>query len=123
MKSRVKQFTAAVLVLVLLSSTAAAYKGKLLARGPVEGIELTDQYGEEFDFDTEATGVVVVSFMFTRCPDVCPVLTQSLIAVQAELSEGSGRMSRLFLSASTLSMTRPKSCLNTASAWAPHGHI
>ncbi len=87
MKSRVKQFTAAVLVLVLLSSTAAAYKGKQLARGPVEGIELTDQHGEEFDFDTDANGVVVVSFMFTRCPDVCPVLTQSLIAVEAELSD------------------------------------
>ena len=87
MTSRVKQFTVAVLVLVLLSSTAAAYKGKQLARGPVEGIELTDQNGEEFDFDTDANGVVVVSFMFTRCPDVCPVLTQSLIAVEAELSD------------------------------------
>ena len=87
MKPRVKQFTAALLVLVLLSSTAAAYKGKQLARGPVEGIELTDQNGEDFDFDTDANGVVVVSFIFTRCPDVCPVLTQSLIAVEAELSD------------------------------------
>ena len=35
-----------------------------------------------FAFETDANGVVVVSFMFTRCPDVCPILTQSLTAVE-----------------------------------------
>ena len=87
MRLRLKQFTSVVLVLVLLSSTAAAYKGKQLARGPVEGIELTDQNSESFVFDSDANGVVVVSFIFTRCPDVCPVLTQLLIAVNEELSD------------------------------------
>ena len=87
MKPHLQQLTVAILVLILLSSTAAAYKGKQLARGPVEGFELTDQHGESFAFETDAEGVVVVSFMFTRCPDVCPILTQSLIAVEAELTD------------------------------------
>ena len=61
--------------------------GKQLARGPVDSFTLTDQSGENYTFGIDTEGVVVVSFIFTRCPDVCPVLTQSLIAVEAELNE------------------------------------
>ena len=48
---------------------------------------LTDQHGDPFSFEADAEGVVVVSFIFTRCPDVCPVLTMLLSAVEDELSE------------------------------------
>ena len=69
-----------------MTSTVAAYKGSLLSRGPVENFTATDQNGDVYSFEDEAEGVVVVSFIFTRCPDVCPILTQLLIAVEAELT-------------------------------------
>ena len=77
----------ALLLTVFLLTPASAYMGKQLARGPVDGFTLTDQHGEDFSFDTDAEGVVIVSFIFTRCPDVCPVLTVSLSAVEDELSK------------------------------------
>ncbi|MCH1616444.1 MAG: SCO family protein [Candidatus Poseidonia sp.] len=72
---------------LLLLAPASAYIGKQLARAPVDSFTLTDQAGEDFSFGTDTEGVVIVSFIFTRCPDVCPVLTQSLAAVEAALTE------------------------------------
>ena len=77
---------ALLLTCLLMTSTVAAYKGSLLSRGPVENFTATDQNGDVYSFEDEAEGVVVVSFIFTRCPDVCPILTQLLIAVEAELT-------------------------------------
>ena len=77
----------ALLLAILLLAPASAYMGKQLARGPVDSFTLTDQSGENYTFGIDTEGVVVVSFIFTRCPDVCPVLTQSLSAVEAELNE------------------------------------
>ena len=76
-----------VLAMLLLLAPVSAYKGSQLARGPVEDFSLVDQNGENYSFDTDSEGVVVVSFIFTRCPDVCPVITQQLKNVELELSE------------------------------------
>ncbi|MAF94018.1 hypothetical protein CMO85_05080, partial [Candidatus Woesearchaeota archaeon] len=77
----------ALLLASLLLAPASAYMGKQLARGPVDSFTLTDQSGENYTFGTDTEGVVVVTFMFTRCPDVCPVLTQKLVEVEAEMTE------------------------------------
>jgi len=71
---------------LVLSGTAAAYNGSLLSRGPVDEFTLTDQHGDPFSFEADADGVVVVSFIFTRCPDVCPIITMLLTAVEDELT-------------------------------------
>jgi cytochrome oxidase Cu insertion factor (SCO1/SenC/PrrC family) len=76
-----------IVVALLLITPVAAFKGSKLARGPIDDFSLTDQDGNPYGFDAESEGVVVVSFMFTRCPDVCPVITQSLISVERALSE------------------------------------
>ncbi|MDP6195328.1 MAG: SCO family protein [Candidatus Poseidonia sp.] len=77
----------ALLLVSLLLAPASAYMGKQLARGPVDSFTLTAQNGENYTFGSDTQGVVIVSFIFTRCPDVCPVLTQSLTAVEAELTD------------------------------------
>ena len=82
-----KRLVALLIVTVLLMAPASAYKGSKLARGPVEDFTLVDQNNETYSFDLDSQGVVVASFMFTRCPDVCPVITQSLKTAHAELSE------------------------------------
>ena len=84
---RPKIFIAVVLITLVLTSTVTAYNGKQLAREPIDIMPLTDQDGEQYSLTSDANGVVVVSFIFTRCPDVCPMLTQSLIAVEASLTD------------------------------------
>ena len=77
----------AIALTLLVLAPVAAYKGSQLNRGPIEDFQLTDQHGEPYGFDASSKGVVVVSFIFTRCPDVCPVITQSLKSTEMELNE------------------------------------
>ena len=67
--------------------TASAYKGYQLSRGPVDDFTLTNQDNEEMNLTDFRGDVVVVAFIFTKCPDVCPVITQLLRSVNDELSE------------------------------------
>jgi protein SCO1/2 len=73
-------------LLVAATPNAAAYKGHQLSRNDIVDFTLIDQQGENFTFSTLDGDVTVVSFIFTSCPDVCPVITQSLRMVQEGLS-------------------------------------
>ena len=56
--------------------------------GPVAGdFTLFDQDGNSVNLSDFEGDVVVIMFIFTRCPDVCPVTTQNLAAVADELGE------------------------------------
>tara|TARA_B100001093_G_scaffold508715_1_gene571434 strand:- start:5713 stop:7248 length:1536 start_codon:yes stop_codon:yes gene_type:complete len=74
-------------LLVAALPTSSAYIGHQLSRADVADFSLTDQNNSEFNFSQNAEKVNVVSFIFTSCPDVCPVITQSLKQVQMGLSE------------------------------------
>jgi cytochrome oxidase Cu insertion factor (SCO1/SenC/PrrC family) len=75
------------LLLVAALPTSSAYIGHQLSRADVADFELIDQNGIEYNFSQSTDQVNVVSFIFTVCPDVCPVITQSLKMVQNGLSE------------------------------------
>ncbi|MCH2172109.1 SCO family protein [Myxococcota bacterium] len=47
---------------------------------------MTDQRGRSFDSRHLEGRVWVANFMFTTCPDVCPVITQTLAQVQKALA-------------------------------------
>ena len=74
-------------IVLVVAPTSVAYKGSKLARGSIDSFTLTDQFGQPYAFDSDSEGVVVVSFIFTRCQDVCPVITQLLKSTQLELSQ------------------------------------
>ncbi|MAJ01371.1 MAG: hypothetical protein CMA10_03080 [Euryarchaeota archaeon] len=79
-----------IIVLILtaiLLTPASAYKGKRLAREPIEDFSLTNQMGENYSFYDDSSEVTVVSFIFTRCPDVCPVITQLIKSVENSLTD------------------------------------
>ena len=54
---------------------------------PVEDFILVDQNGEYFSFSELEGKVVVVAFLFTRCPDICPVVSANMNYVSQELGE------------------------------------
>ncbi len=85
-KSTVAVFMALFLFLASIPVTSA-YKGHQLSRAEVLDFTLTDQHNENFTFSQSLSEVHVVAFIFTECPDVCPVITQSLKLVQDGLSD------------------------------------
>lgn len=56
------------------------------ARVPINDFVLIDQNGVPFEFKNSAGKVVVVAFVYTTCPDVCPLITASLRQVQSGLT-------------------------------------
>lgn len=51
--------------------------------GQIKDFELLDQDGKKVIYSKELRGqVLVVNFVFTRCPDVCPLLTKQMAKLQ-----------------------------------------
>lgn len=61
--------------------------GRRSVNTPVTDFTLTDQNGKPFRFDRARGKVVLATFIFTACPDVCPLLTANLAAIQRTLEE------------------------------------
>ena len=57
-----------------------------IASTPINDFGLIDQRGAAFAFESLSGRVVVVAFVYTSCPDVCPLITASLRQVQVGLS-------------------------------------
>lgn len=86
MKVRVVAFFLISILLVSLVPTTSAYKGYQLSRGTVTDFTLIDQDENNVTLSLTNGEILVVAFIFTRCTDVCPVITQSLRSVQDGLS-------------------------------------
>lgn len=63
------------------------FSGSVLTRSAVSNTVLIDQNGENYPLHSEMADATVVSFIFTRCHDVCPTITQNLKATQNQLSD------------------------------------
>lgn len=74
--------------------------GRRMVKIPVPDFRLTDQDGRPFQFTSARGKLVLVTFIFTTCPDVCPLLTAKFAAVQRALEEKKAR-DFLLLSIST----------------------
>ncbi|MBI1995082.1 MAG: SCO family protein [Deltaproteobacteria bacterium] len=46
---------------------------------------LTDQNGKPFHFKPASDKLVLVNFIYTTCPDICPLFTAKLAAIQRSL--------------------------------------
>jgi protein SCO1/2 len=74
--------------------------GRKEAHTPAPSFTLVDQTGRKFTFNPAGGQPVVVTFIYTTCPDVCPLLTAKMAAVQRKL-EAEKNNRYLFLSIST----------------------
>lgn len=59
--------------------------GRQEVHTPVSDFTLTDQENRRFQFATTRGKPILVTFIFTSCPDVCPLFTAKLAAIQREL--------------------------------------
>ncbi len=74
--------------------------GRKEVKTQAPGFVLTDQAGKKFHFKPASGNLVLVNFIYTTCPDVCPLFTAKLAAIQRAL-EGEKRAAYLLLSIST----------------------
>jgi protein SCO1/2 len=71
----------------LLCAVACGRGAPALERyGALPNFELQDQRGVSIRAADLRGRVLVVDFIFTSCPDVCPLLTQQLAGIRRELS-------------------------------------
>lgn len=85
---------AAVLILAIPALAAAGAPDRVeKQRAYFSDTVLLAQDGREVRFfeDVLRDQVVVIDFIYTRCPSACPLLTQKLVSVKAELGAAFGR--------------------------------
>jgi protein SCO1/2 len=96
-KSRISVWvTAASLFVGLLTTPAFAHipippkKGEIGRREsstPAPSFVLVDQSGKTFHFNPATGKLLLVTFVYTTCPDVCPLFTAKLASIQRTLEE------------------------------------
>jgi cytochrome oxidase Cu insertion factor (SCO1/SenC/PrrC family) len=57
--------------------------------GTIPAFSLTERHGTTVSADDLAGRVWVADFVFTRCPDICPVLSSRMAGLQEKLTEKS----------------------------------
>jgi protein SCO1 len=61
--------------------------GRRVVTTVVPDFNLTDQDGKPFRFAAARGKLILIDFIFTTCPDVCPLLTANFAAIQRTLEE------------------------------------
>jgi protein SCO1/2 len=62
--------------------------GRRLVEKPLQNAVLLDQSGQKFALRDRARGkVVAITFVYTRCPDVCPLFTAKFASLQRALEQ------------------------------------
>jgi protein SCO1/2 len=74
--------------------------GRKEVKTPAPSFTLTDQNGKPFHFKPASGKLVLVNFIYTTCPDVCPLFTANVAAIQSTLA-GEQRDNYLLLSITT----------------------
>ena len=80
-----------ILASLILPAYAAGGDGQLPVIGPSPGFSLTSQDGKPVSLADLRGKVVAVSFIYTQCPDICPMLTQKMVEVQEALGTDFGK--------------------------------
>jgi protein SCO1/2 len=78
------------LAMLILPAYAAGGDGHLPVIGPAPPFTLTSQDNKPVSLVDFRGKVVAVTFIYTGCPDICPLLTQKMVDVQDALGEKFG---------------------------------
>jgi protein SCO1/2 len=83
------------LALLALPALAPAHEAggdkRLPVIGPAPAFTLTSQDGAAVSLASFRGKVVALTFIYTECPDICPLLTQKMAQVQDELGADFGK--------------------------------
>ncbi|MEM1352849.1 MAG: SCO family protein [Pseudomonadota bacterium] len=83
--------TSCLCALLIASAAASGDDGTLPDLGPAPYFNLVTAAGEEVQLAGLRGHLVVVSFFYTWCPDVCPLHTDKMALIRDELGDAFGR--------------------------------
>ena len=88
--------TGAIALMVVLLLRPPAFAGTVLAPPrDIRDFELADQLGRPTRLSELSDGVVVLTFLYTHCPDVCPLTTAKLHLAYTLLGKDASRVTLL----------------------------
>jgi protein SCO1/2 len=61
--------------------------GRRIVEKPVRNFTLLDQDGKKFQLAEARGKIIVVTFVYTKCPDVCPLFTANFASIQRALAQ------------------------------------
>lgn len=79
---------AACLLLLSACSQPPQFRGTDLGRQPAPDFQLTDQNGSLVSLSSLRGRVVVLTFLYTHCPDVCPLIAEHLREASRQIAAG-----------------------------------
>ena len=94
--SRLSVITCAILVVIVVTliqqhnatvSNVSALQGTDLGGPPTPNFRLTDQFGKQVSLQQFKGKPVVLTFLYTHCPDICPLTAEHLHSMMLELGK------------------------------------
>lgn len=79
-------------------TVSSGLQGTDLGGVPAHTFHLTDQFGKQVTLSQFAGKPVVLTFMYTHCPDVCPLMAEKLHSVMLDLGPDAGRIAVIAIS-------------------------
>lgn len=80
------------------NTNPSGLQGTDLGSTPAPDFRLTDQFGKPISLSQFHGEPVVLTFLFTNCPDVCPLTAEKLHAVQLQLGKDASHVMMLAVS-------------------------
>ena len=106
--SRLSVITLALLVVVVVailgtrnnanSASSNGLQGTDLGSTPAQNFRLTDQFGKQVSLSDFKGKPVVLTFLYTHCPDVCPLTAEKLHTVMQKLGSNAQNVAVLAVS-------------------------
>ena len=78
--------------------SSTGLNGTDLGGVPAHDFRLTDQFGKPVTLAQFKGKPVILTFMYTHCPDVCPLMAEKLHSAMVELGSNAGRVAVLAVS-------------------------
>ena len=83
---------------IACSSTSPPRGTELTSGSIATGFQLTDQFGRSQSLSEHAGNVVLLTFLYTRCPDICPVVADHVREVHRLLDDRADEVSIVVVS-------------------------
>src|SRR5690606_10483127 len=87
-----------VLLALLLAGCQTRLSGTELDQAPAQDFRLTDQFGNQVALSDFRGRPVVLTFLYTTCPDVCPLIAERLRLTANALGDDVSRVGILAVS-------------------------
>ncbi len=113
--SRLSVITLAILVIIVVTviqqhHSESRLQGTDLGGTPAPNFRLTDQFGHQISLQQFRGKPIVLTFLYTRCPDICPLTAERLHSTMLELGKDAHNVAVLAVTTDPKGMMLRQQC-------------